>query len=94
VGFVEIQDSAKLALSEKLDFIWVDTCCIDKTSSAELFETLNSMFRRYQEAEICYAFLSDADDDSDPRAPPIDDVIMGSRWPTRGWTLQELTHSL
>jgi hypothetical protein len=89
LGFIKIQDSAKLALSEKLDFIWVDTCCIDKTSSAELSEAINSMFRWYQKAEICYAFLSDVDD-SDPQAPPVDDVIIRSRWFTRGWTLQEL----
>jgi hypothetical protein len=32
---------------------------IDKTSSAELSEAINSMFRWYQEAEVCYAYLAD-----------------------------------
>lgn len=86
-GFTKIQQAAKLALSEKWDYIWVDTCCIDKTSSAELSEAINSMFRYYQEAEVCYAFLSDIGNPSHQDLP-TDDEIMGSRWFTRGWTLQ------
>jgi len=26
-----------------LDFVWIDTCCINKSSSAELSEAINSM---------------------------------------------------
>jgi hypothetical protein len=58
-GFVKLAVAARLALSEKLDFIWVDTCCIDKTSSAELSEAINSMFRWYQASAACYALLND-----------------------------------
>jgi hypothetical protein len=88
-GFVKIQQAAKLALAEQWDFIWIDTCCIDKTSSAELSEAINSMFRWYQEADTCYAFLSDIDDRA-PEGSPSDASIASSRWFTRGWTLQEL----
>lgn len=56
-------------------------CCIDKTSTAELSEAINSMFRWYQKASICYAYIEDAD--------TVDDLEK-SRWFTRGWTLQEL----
>ena len=45
--------------NEVLRYVWVDTCCIDKTSSAELSEAINSMFRWYQGAERCYVFLAD-----------------------------------
>lgn len=37
----------------------IDTCCIDKRSSAELSEAINSMYKWYQGAKVCYAFLSE-----------------------------------
>ncbi|KAK3675898.1 hypothetical protein LTR78_004090 [Recurvomyces mirabilis] len=63
-------------------------CCIDKTSSAELSEAINSMFRWYQNAVVCYAFLSDVPNCVDISA--VDSPFAKSRWFTRGWTLQEL----
>ena len=71
----------------------IDTCCIDKSSSAELSEAIKSMFRWYRDAYICIVYLSDVD------SSPADllnssngtaDVFRKSRWFTRGWTLQEL----
>ncbi|KAB5572288.1 heterokaryon incompatibility [Coniochaeta sp. 2T2.1] len=47
------------ARMEGYGYVWIDTCCIDKSSSAELSEAINSMFRFYQEAEVCYAYLAD-----------------------------------
>ncbi len=38
---------------------WVDTCCIDENSSAELSEALNSVLRWYEKAAVCYVYLSD-----------------------------------
>ncbi|KAF9236122.1 hypothetical protein BU15DRAFT_50492, partial [Melanogaster broomeanus] len=62
-------------------YVWSDTCCIDKTSSAELEEAIRSMFRWYRNAEVCIVYLAESytmeDFDSEP-------------WFTRGWTLQEL----
>ncbi|KAI1736248.1 heterokaryon incompatibility protein-domain-containing protein [Xylaria scruposa] len=69
-------------------YIWIDTCCIDKTSAVELGEALNSMFCWYTNASICYAYLSDV-----PPSSTVNDAksaISSSRWFTRGWTLQEL----
>lgn len=57
------------------------SCCIDKTSTAELSEAINSMFRWYGKAAVCYAYLSDVKDATQ---------LAESRWFTRGWTLQEL----
>jgi len=57
-GFSKIQMSCYLAQIRSYDYIWVDTCCIDKTSSAELSEAINSMYRWYSEADIGYAYLA------------------------------------
>ncbi|KAF7515383.1 hypothetical protein G7054_g14604 [Neopestalotiopsis clavispora] len=76
-----LQSMEEPAVQDGFEWAWVDTCCIDKTSTAELSEAINSMFRWYKKAEICYAYISDA--------ATIDDFDK-SRWFTRGWTLQEL----
>ncbi|KAF6841661.1 het domain-containing protein [Colletotrichum plurivorum] len=89
-GFDKIVQSARVAKDKGLQYVWVDTCCIDKTSSAELSEAINSMYRWYSAAEWCFDFLSDV-----AHCEPIDDIpsksgFEQSRWFTRGWTLQEL----
>ncbi|KAK1755417.1 HET-domain-containing protein [Echria macrotheca] len=87
-GFPKILQAAKLAKADGLPWVWVDTCCIDKTSSAELSEAINSMYMWYYRSSICYAYLVDVDSH-----PPVEDdasQFMRSRWFTRGWTLQEL----
>ncbi|KAK1458722.1 heterokaryon incompatibility protein, partial [Colletotrichum cuscutae] len=55
----KIKGACALALGDGFGWIWIDTCCIDKSSSSELSEAINSMFRWYREAEICYAYLED-----------------------------------
>lgn len=44
-GYRKIEFCGKQATFDGLHYFWVDTCCIDKSSSAELQESLNSMFR-------------------------------------------------
>jgi len=58
-GFAKIQACCKQALVEGIEYAWVDTCCIDKTSSTELSEAINSMFQWYAASAVCYAYLSD-----------------------------------
>lgn len=58
-GFDKIRFCGERAACDGIEHFWVDTCCIDKASSAELSESINSMYRWYQEAEICYAFIED-----------------------------------
>lgn len=58
-GWAKIMATCEKALAHKYNWIWVDTCCIDKTSSAELTEAINSMFRWYQSAKECYVYLFD-----------------------------------
>ena len=93
-GYRKLTFCGKQAAKDGLQFFWVDTCCIDKSSSAELTEAINSMFRWYQDAARCYVYLSDVSDNNSV----IDDQFSRrwkpefkkSRWFTRGWTLQEL----
>lgn len=42
--FSKIYMTCLQALRDGLDYVWVDTCCIDKSSSAELSEAINSMY--------------------------------------------------
>lgn len=44
-GFTKIARAAELAVGDDLRWVWVDTCCIDKSSSAELQEAINSSTR-------------------------------------------------
>jgi hypothetical protein len=96
-GFVKLQSAAAMAQSRGYQYLWIDTCCIDKTSSAELSEAINSMFRWYRDAEVCFVLLNDVSstpaswDKTLGAVPPLVlDEISASRWFTRGWTLQEL----
>ena len=87
-GYKKIIGCRNQAVSDGHRYVWVDTCCIDKTSSAELSEAINSMFCWYREAEVCYAYLDDVDIKTD--ITHLQSAIEKSRWFTRGWTLQEL----
>lgn len=95
LGYRKLSFCAKQAASDGLQLFWVDTCCIDKSSSAELQEAINSMYQWYQNAYRCYVYLSDvstgssAGGDSSPQ-PAWKQAFQESRWFTRGWTLQEL----
>ncbi|KAK3332879.1 heterokaryon incompatibility protein-domain-containing protein [Cercophora scortea] len=89
-GYRKLEESAKVARDDGFDFIWIDTCCIDKSSSAELSEAINSMFQWYKQAVVCYAYLADVDCDTEITSKSAPDSFEDSRWFTRGWTLQEL----
>ena len=86
LGYQKVSGACKWARDQRIKYVWIDTCCIDKSSSAELSEAINSMFKWYEEAMICFAYLSDV-----PRSlKSAVDRLRWSRWFTRGWTLQEL----
>ncbi|KAI0645361.1 heterokaryon incompatibility protein-domain-containing protein [Trametes meyenii] len=85
---VKIQNCCKFAHALGYSRVWIDNCCIDKASSAELSEAINSMYLWYAEASVCLVFLEDVSDDDDPRSPYSQ--FCRSKWFTRGWTLQEL----
>ena len=82
---IKLRGCCKQAKDDGYKYVWIDTCSIDKTNSVELQEAINSMFRWYREAQICYAFLSDVSADDDPRDPRS--RFFSSHWFQRGWTL-------
>lgn len=90
----KIKKLVEIAKHHGYVWAWIDTCCIDKTSSAELSEAINSMFRYYSLALVCYAFLHDVDTDRAFTVNTFNGVagmpFARSRWHRRGWTLQEL----
>ena len=89
-GWAKIQRSCKIAKSLKHDWIWIDTCCIDRSSSTELSEAINSMFYWYRNAEVCLTYLCDVRKDSNSsRTFKIKGSSKDSEWFRRGWTLQE-----
>ncbi|OCK74319.1 kinesin light chain 1, partial [Lepidopterella palustris CBS 459.81] len=94
-GYDKIRFCMDRAAEDGLEYSWVDTCCIDKSTSDELSTAINSMFRWYQRATKCYVYLSDVqvpDEVTDAQAFRItwEGAFQRSRWFTRGWTLQEL----
>jgi hypothetical protein len=80
-GFSKLQGCCKRAARDGYSWVWIDTCCIDKTNSAELSEAINSMYRWYYESAACYAYFADIQDIKD---------LAASKWFIRGWNLQEL----
>lgn len=102
-GWTKLDGARKQAARDEFDYIWVDTCCIDKSSTAELSEAINSMFVYYQRAKICYVYLEDIERQNEASLKDefVDDQgtidrnslaakLCKSRWFSRGWTLQEL----
>jgi hypothetical protein len=73
-GWQKIEFICRQTIKDGLEWTWVDTCCIDKSSSAELSEAINSMFTWYQTAEECHVYLADY-------AADLGDC----RWWSRGW---------
>lgn len=64
-GWRKIWKACDLAKEHGVSYVWIDTNCIDKSSSAELSEAINSMYRWYQRSKVCFAFLSDWTEDMD-----------------------------
>jgi hypothetical protein len=82
-GNVKLQSFCKTARTTGFRWAWMDTCCIDKRNSAELQESVNSMFTWYHHSALTIIYLSDVPPSSKPGA------MTKSIWNTRGWTLPE-----
>jgi hypothetical protein len=100
-GYQKIINCAHTIKELGYDYVWIDTCCIDKSSSAELSESINSMYNFYKNSKVCLAYMADVHRDTGQ--PSLDESafkswglpenypnFQSSRWFTRGWTLQEL----
>lgn len=94
-GYKKIIDACMMTRWDDLEWLWADTCCIDKTNLAELSEAINSMYRWYKDSELCYAYLQDVkihadSSDGSDASNWIETAVRKSEWFQRGWTLQEL----
>ncbi|ROW04542.1 hypothetical protein VMCG_05120 [Cytospora schulzeri] len=90
-GYLKIKKTCEVAREKGYDYAWVDTCCIDKESSAALSEAINSMYSWYKESSICLAYLSDLPANNFEHAESrTADFMKDCKWFRRGWTLQEL----
>jgi hypothetical protein len=87
-GYPKLRGAIRQAREDGFAYLWDDTCCIDKSSSAELSEAINSMWVWYRDAAICYAYLCDVSSTSEDA--DFEPQVGSSGWFTRGWTLQEL----
>ncbi|KAI0143098.1 heterokaryon incompatibility protein-domain-containing protein [Xylariaceae sp. FL1272] len=67
LGWQKIKRFCSIARKAGFTWGWIDTCCIDKRSSAELSEAINSMFQWYSHSKVCYVFLDDVDLTEMPR---------------------------
>ena len=80
-GYRKLKKFCDEAWKSGVDFAWSDTCCIDKSSSSELDQSIRSMYRWYYNSDICIVHLA--------QSATIED-IKNDDWIQRGWTLQEL----
>jgi hypothetical protein len=62
-GWAKIKAYCDRAARDGWEWAWMDTCCIDKSNPADTQEAINAMFRWYQNAGVCYAYLDDVDAD-------------------------------
>ncbi|KAK7462980.1 hypothetical protein VKT23_007561 [Stygiomarasmius scandens] len=83
LGFKKIIKACQQALRDNLEYIWIDTCCINQRREDELKRNIKSMYAFYKNSAVCYAYLGDITK-KEWKAKP------GSNWFGRGWTLQEL----
>jgi hypothetical protein len=92
LGYRKLVRCGKQAAKDGLKFFWADTCCVDRSSSAQLSEATNKTFKWFQQAKRCYVFLADVScpKDIDPSSEQVLSAFRSSRWFTRSWTLQEL----
>lgn len=105
-GLIKIKEFCRLAAEREFQWAWIDTCCIDKRSSAELSEAINSMYKWYEWSAECYVHLANVEFSSSELSlknqsgeafwhipggwPTFRDRFSKSSWFKRGWTLQEL----
>lgn len=84
-GWTKILKGCQLALDLGYSWLWMDTCCLDKKSSAELTEGINSMFQWYQQSQACLVFLHDVPDIPEDGHGYRTKDFDNSSWFTRGW---------
>lgn len=89
------QSACATALRLGLEWVWLQSLCIDYSSSAEISECMNSLFGTLRESAVCLVYLEDVL--LQAGAPAASEVagklLRTSRWLQRIWTLPELIAS-
>jgi hypothetical protein len=96
-GWQKVESCCWRAAQDGWQYVWIDTCCINKADTTELGEAINSMFRWYENAQVRYAYLEDvppryyaSNEHMETEGVPWKWHFRSTRWFKRGWTLQEL----
>ena len=79
-GYAKLVNFCSIAKSKGYNYAWMDTCCINKTSTTELAEAINSMYKLYQQAGICIAYLSDFDSAASNGHRHLRERLQTCRW--------------
>lgn len=83
-GYSKLSAACDVARQLGVSYLWMDTCCIDRSSSSEQSEAISCMHRWYKQALFCIVYLGDVE------KVQWQIQLSKSQWFTRGWTLQEL----
>lgn len=81
LGYAKIDGYCLKEIEQEIRYVWINTCCIDKSSSSELSKAINSMFSWYYRADVCFVYLADVPEE-DILAP--DSAFRRSTWFTSG----------
>lgn len=80
----KLRKFSELVRDDGYRWAWSDTCCIDKTTSMLLNQSLTSMYKWYEESAATLVLLASV------ASPSVPGTLPKSLWMTRAWTLQEL----
>ncbi|KAI1456324.1 HET-domain-containing protein [Annulohypoxylon moriforme] len=87
LGLYKLTQCCKQAESDGLKYVWIDSCCVNRSDSTELQEVINSMYRYYENSQKCYVYLKDTLQKAGDGPFRLNE---NEDWFQRGWTLQEL----
>ncbi|KAH8896349.1 hypothetical protein GQ53DRAFT_852500 [Thozetella sp. PMI_491] len=82
----KVKTACSVAQGLGYSWLWAHTACVDKSSTEELSEAINSNFRWFQNCQVCIVYL----DDVNYVQEDLESQLRGCGWLQRCWTLQEL----
>lgn len=71
----KIRGACAIARKQGLRWMWIDNCCINKSSATEEAESINSMFKWYRDARVCITYLSDVRSGVSPNPPAYHQTV-------------------
>ncbi|KKY32015.1 putative het domain-containing protein [Diaporthe ampelina] len=71
----KIRGACEIARKQGFRWMWIDNCCVNKSSAIEEAESINSMFKWYRDARVCITYLSDVRSGGSPNPPEYEAVL-------------------